>query len=146
MGELTESVKGDELSRRVGGRKLSSQAINLQFAIPSPTEMFFAVNLGNNAELSAVQTLRSTFDLRMMGMIPMTFYAFVPGETATDADRVPYGDNISDGEYLYQIHIDWGASDNKNVKIVTWFRNQSGDTKKVALFGNARYIVEEAGI
>ncbi len=136
MSEETESIKFDSKARRIKELPAGAQVLNLALS----SEGVSTISLDNNEEGWFRLTLSNIFSLRLFGMYAVTLY-----ENSVTADnQLPVGANIDDGDYIYNTHYDWGASDNNNIKVITWIRNQTGGTVNILYRANIRYIVEGA--
>lgn len=138
MSEETESVKFDKIARKIKDLPASFQALGLALSSTGTS----TANVADNAEVSFIMTLSNDFGLRLFGMPAVTLY-----ESSVSADNaIPRGANISDGDYIYAVHIDWGLTDNNNIKIVAWVRNQTGSAQDILFRGNVRFITETADV
>ena len=87
MANLIESVKIDKLNRTVGGKKSSSQLLNLRVS-GTATSTF---NLASGSSATFIASLTNDFDLRLFGTVHISLYQ----DSVSSANRIPEGSNVT---------------------------------------------------
>jgi len=96
---------------------------------------------GGRDQATWTVTLSHTKDARLLAMPEITLYQ----DAIATANTIPSGANVDAADYQMLIWIDWGETNNNNVKIKVFLRNKSAGTRTVIFIGAVRFIVEELG-
>lgn len=98
--------------------------------------------MGNGDGITVTATLSNDTGKRLFAMPTVSFY-----EGSEDLDySIPDGVNIDAGDYLVTHWIDWGSSDNNNIKLKSWIRNNSGGSQTILYRAQIRFLVDQGGV
>ena len=133
---MNEDVKVDQKLRKVNHKLASQNFANVGLTTTSTAQ----TSVVDGGEATFTVTTEHVDDLRLF----VTEHFSVYEGSATAANKIPVGDNISNYDYEVASWYDWGATNNNNVVIIVWVHNRSGSDQTIILKINSRFVIEDA--
>lgn len=121
-----------------GSGYVTASGMNLQLSALGSTS--FSMNNGDGNTVTA--TLSNAGGKRLFGMPTVSFYE----TTQTATNSIPDGSSIAASDYVVTHWIDWGASDNSNIVMKSWIKNNTGGTQTILYRIQYRYLVDKGGL